>query len=164
MSLVLTPRRGFAFLGIFSIATVAAAVVLTEWLELEPCPLCMFQRLLYLIIGALALVAAAAPRARLAAGALALVAALGGLATAGYQSWMQAFPVLFAECGSGLPDNPIEHLVDWLGRLVPWLFYAWGECTSREWVFLGLSMANWSAVVFAGLSGALIWSLWRARR
>jgi disulfide bond formation protein DsbB len=33
----------------------------------------------------------------------------------------------------------------------PSLFLATGFCTSRDWIFLGLSMANWSVIVFAGI-------------
>ena len=163
MTPVITPRRGYALLGGAALAAVAMAVFLTQWLHLEPCPLCMFQRLLYLVVACCAFAAALFPRAQLAAGALALLATLGGLATAGYQSWIQAFPPLFSECGVGVANNPIEHVVDWLGRLIPWLFYAWGDCSSREWELFGLSMANWSGVVFFVMSGALAVLLWPRR-
>ena len=78
--------------------------------------------------------------------------AAGGVAVAGYQTWMQAFPLLATECGYSDP-NAIERLVDWLGMEWPSLFLATGFCTSREWEFLGLSMANWSLVVFFGVAG-----------
>jgi len=32
------------------------------------------------------------------------------------------------------------------------LFLATGFCSSKEWVFLGLSMANWSVLMFAGIA------------
>ena len=65
---------------------------------------------------------------------------------------MQAFPHLAKECSFTEP-NLIERLVDWLGMQVPSLFMATGFCTSKEWVFLDLSMANWSLLVFAGMAG-----------
>jgi disulfide bond formation protein DsbB len=142
------PRVAFALLGVGSIALVLVAIALTTLLHLEPCPLCIFQRVLYLALGGLLVCAAAWPRSSLWAGALALITSAGGVATAGYQTWMQAFPMRFMECSIGVPTTPIEKLVDWLGQIWPWMFYAWGECTSREWELLGLSLANWSAVVF----------------
>ena len=151
---LITPRRGFALIGVGAVALVAASVVLTDALDLAPCPLCIFQRMLYLLLGLLALTAAAWPRLLLGTGALALTAALGGLATAGYQSWIQAYPPPAFSCGPGNP-GPIEQLVYWAGNQVPWLFSAWGECTSREWELLGLSIANWSAVAFLGFGAAL---------
>jgi len=84
--------------------------------------------------------------------ALIAALALGGVAVAGYQTWMQAFPHLVTECGYSDPSL-IERLVDWLGMQWPGLFLATGFCTSREWEFLGLSMANWSLVVFFGIAG-----------
>ncbi len=65
---------------------------------------------------------------------------------------MQAFPLLATECGYSDP-NLIERLVDWLGMQWPSLFLATGFCTSRDWEFLALSMANWSLLVFAGIVG-----------
>ena len=50
----------------------------------------------------------------------------------------------------------IERLVDWLGMQLPSLFLATGFCTSREWEFLSMSMANWSALFFAGIVGYAI--------
>jgi disulfide bond formation protein DsbB len=163
LTALITPRRGFALIGVGAVALVAASVVLTDLLELAPCPLCIFQRMLYLLLGLLALTAAVWPRLRLAAGVLALAAGLGGLATAAYQSWIQAYPPPALSCGPGNPGL-IEQLVYWAGNQVPWLFTAWGECTSREWELLGLSIANWSAVAFLGFSVVLLFLLRIARR
>jgi disulfide bond formation protein DsbB len=76
---------------------------------------------------------------------------------------MQAFPARFMECGIGVPTTPLEKIVDWLGQLWPWMFYAWGECTSREWVLFGLSLANWSTVAFLGFAAMIGWLLYRSR-
>jgi disulfide bond formation protein DsbB len=65
---------------------------------------------------------------------------------------MQAYPELAKECSYTDP-NLIERLVDWLGMQAPSMFMATGFCTSKEWVFLGLSMANWSCLVFLGIVG-----------
>jgi disulfide bond formation protein DsbB len=151
---LISPQRGFAFIGIGAIALVVVSVVLTGALDLAPCPLCIFQRMLYLLLAALALTAAAWPRLRLGAGTLALVVTLGGLTTAAYQSWIQAYPPTGLSCGPGNPGL-IEQLVYWAGAKVQWLFTAWGDCTRREWALLGLSIANWSALAFLGFTAAL---------
>ena len=80
---------------------------------------------------------------------IAVLAGAGALLAA-YQSWMQAFPDLATECSYTDP-NMIESFVDWLGMQWPSLFLATGFCSSKEWVFLGLSMANWSALLFAAI-------------
>ncbi|PKO90929.1 MAG: disulfide bond formation protein B [Betaproteobacteria bacterium HGW-Betaproteobacteria-10] len=148
-------RAWFATLALGCFGLVAIGMALQTMLHLAPCPLCIFQRLLYLVIGGVALLGFLWPRIRLAwAGLTGLLALLGG-AVAGYQTWMQAFPELATECGYAEP-NLIERLVDGLGMQWPGMFLATGFCTSRDWVFLGLSMANWSLLVFAGIVGYAI--------
>ena len=46
----------------------------------------------------------------------------------------------------------------------PTMFMATGFCSSKEWVFLGLSIANWSAFGFAAFFGVAVWLLFRRGR
>lgn len=143
-------RAWFATLSLGCLGLVGVGMELQNLLHLAPCPLCIFQRVLYLVIGGLALLGVLWPVARLGWAALIGGLALLGAGVAGYQTWMQAFPELATECGYAEP-NAIERLVDWLGMQWPSMFLATGFCSSRDWVFLGLSMANWSLLVFAGI-------------
>ena len=148
-------RAWFSTLALGSFGLVGVGMELQAMLSLAPCPLCIFQRLLYIVIGGLALAGVLLPRLRhLWAGLVAILAVLG-VGVAGYQTWMQAFPELASECSYTDP-NLIESLVDWLGMQFPSLFLATGFCSSREWEMLGLSMANWSLLVFAGIVGYAI--------
>ena len=143
-------RAWFATLALGSLGLVAIGMELQTLLRLAPCPFCIFQRLLYMVIGVLALAGVVLPIGRLLwLGAIVLLALLGA-GVAGYQSWIQAFPHLVNECGFSDP-NAIERLVDWLGMLWPNLFLATGFCSSKEWVFLMLSMANWSFLIYLGI-------------
>lgn len=144
-------RAWFATLSLGCFGLVAVGMELQLLLRLAPCPFCIFQRVLYLAIGGLALLGFAWPAPRMLWTALIGALAILGVGIAGYQSYMQAFPELVTECGYAEP-NVIERLVDWLGMQWPAMFMATGFCTSKEWVFLGLSMANWSVVVFAGIA------------
>jgi protein dithiol:quinone oxidoreductase len=153
-------RACFAALALGVFGLVAVGMELQHLLRLAPCPLCIFQRLLYLIIGLVALAGVLLPGGRLLWSALIAALAAGGVAVAGYQTWMQAFPLLATECGYSDP-NAIERLVDWLGMEWPSLFLATGFCTSREWEFLALSMANWSLLIFAGIVGYAALLFWR---
>jgi len=140
-------RRVFAVIFFAALALVAAGLVIGEWMRLNPCPLCIFQRVLYLALAPWALCGILYPPARRLWGSLIALTALGGIATAAYQSWMQLYPELATQCGYGEP-NLIERAVDWLGMQWPWLFMATGFCTSKESIF-GLTMANWSIGCFA---------------
>ncbi|KAB2927731.1 MAG: disulfide bond formation protein B [Dechloromonas sp.] len=144
-------RAWFATLALGCFGLVAFGLALQEMLRLSPCPLCIFQRLLYLLIGTVALGGFLLPTVRWLWVAAIAVLALLGVGVATYQSWMQLFPDLASECSFTDP-NLIERMVDWLGMQVPSLFLATGFCSSKEWVFLGLSMANWSVLVFAAIA------------
>lgn len=158
----ISQRIGLGLVAAAAFALVATGYVLGVALNLHPCPLCIFQRLLYIVVGLFAMLAAAAPTPtwRRPPAVLAVVTALGGLATAAYQSWMQAFPGSIMECGYSEP-NLIERLVDWLGERWEAMFLATGLCSSKEWIFLGLSMANWSNLCFAALALGIVWSMRR---
>lgn len=143
-------RAWFATLALGCAGVTAFGMTLQNMLNLAPCPFCIFQRLTYMVIGIVALFGFVFPLwRRIWSVLVGLLAAVGG-GVAGYQTWMQAFPDLATEC-SYTEQNVIEQLVDWLGMRWPSMFLATGFCTSKEWVFLGLSMANWSLLLFSGI-------------
>lgn len=143
-------RAWFATLGLGCLGLVAVGMELQTLLHLAPCPLCIFQRLLYILIGFLGILGFAIPAGRSLWAVLVIGLAGFGFGVAAYQTWMQAFPDLAPECSFTDP-NVIERIVDWLGMQMPSMFLATGFCTSREWEFLGLSMANWSTVIFTAI-------------
>jgi len=145
-------RAWFATLALGCFGLVGIGIELQALLRIAPCPLCIFQRLLYMAIGGVALAGFLLPVSRFLWLAAIAMLALLGVGVAGYQTWMQAFPHLAPECSFTDP-NLIESLVDWLGMQWPDLFLATGFCSSRDWVFLDLSMANWSFLVYLGIVG-----------
>lgn len=151
-----SPRLGFALIAIAAAGLVGTGLVIGEWMRLNPCPLCIFQRVLYLLVAFWAVPGILLPGARrLWAGLIAATSA-GGMATAIYQTWMQLNPeAVSTVCGAGEPSL-IERLVDWLGMQWPYMFMATGFCTTKEYI-LGFTMANWSIVCFLGF---LIVGLW----
>ncbi len=148
-------RAWFAALSLASLGVTVFGLNLQHLLHLSPCPYCIFQRLLYLVIAGLALLGFLFPSAQLLWIGLIAVSAFSGLGIAVYQSWMQAYPELAPACGFSNPDL-IEQFVDLLGMQWPSLFLATGFCSSKEWVFFGLSIANWSVLLFGGILGLLL--------
>lgn len=157
----LSARAGFVVLAAASVGVVGCGLVIGELMRLNPCPFCVFQRLLYLVVAGAALLGVAAPDARRVWGALIGLISAGGLATALYQSWMQLYPDAATQCGFGEP-NLIEQLVDWLGMQWPFMFMATGFCTSKDYI-LGLTFANWSILCFSGFLLAGVWVGWHRR-
>lgn len=143
-------RAWFAALALGLVGLLGAAMALQQIARIAPCPLCIAQRVFYILMILPALGGVIWPCGqRLWAAGIALCAALGG-GVAAYQTWMQAFPHLAPECSYTDP-NLLERLVDWLGMQWPSLFLATGFCGSRDWTFLNLSLANWSLLVFAAI-------------
>jgi disulfide bond formation protein DsbB len=161
---LLTPRRLWLLLAAVCAGLAGASLALTAWLNLHPCHLCIFQRLLYLLLAGVGLAAGLLlprPVARWI-GFLSLPLAAGGVATAAYQSWLQAQPPGSISCAVGEPGL-IARLVEWLGQLQPELFLATGFCEEVELTILKLSLANWSVLGFAACL-ALGYRAWRPIR
>ena len=160
----LTPRLIWSILAAACLGLVAASFVLTGWLNLQPCHLCIFQRLLFMKLAVVFLLAAwLTPRpAGWWAGLVGLPIAAAGIATAAYQSWLQLQPPGSISCMAGEPGL-IERLVEHLGQLQPQLFLATGFCEDTELIILGLSLANWGLVSFTACLITGIWALSRAR-
>jgi disulfide bond formation protein DsbB len=159
--LLLSPRRVFALPLATGVGLVGGGLILASLLNLAACPLCIIQRMLYLLVSALALFGLLAPRAgRIAAGLLLLAASGTGVFVAAYQVWLQRF-AKGETCAAA--EAWWERLVDWAGEQVPWLFQGNGLCSDPAWKFLGLSIADWSMVIFAGLSLYAIHALLRQR-
>ena len=153
-------RTVFALLAAASLGLLASGLILGEMARLNPCHLCNFQRLLYMMLAFFALCGVLVPRGRSVWSVLFALTAIGGVATAAQQSWMQYAPQQAIECGLGEP-TVLEQIVNWLGVQWPAMFMVTGFCTDKDWVFLGLSLANWSAVCFLLLSVVAVWLLFR---
>jgi protein dithiol:quinone oxidoreductase len=158
---LITHRRLWLLIAVGSAALALASILLTEWLALAPCHLCIFQRLLYMLIAPLALLAAfSAGRVRGISGALIALAAAGGAATAGFQTWLQAQPEGSVSC-LGPDMGPIERFVEWLGMQQPTLFMATGFCEDKALVIFGVALAGWALLCFVAILALALWLLLR---
>ncbi len=153
------PRTLWLLLALAAAVLVAASLILTAWLDLHPCHLCIFQRLLFITLAALGLLVyfLRGGWQRLAGGLTLPLAALG-IGVASYQSWLQAQPSGSISCVGGEPGL-IERLVEWLGQQSPELFLATGFCEEAELGILGLSLANWALLSFAAFFLVALWAL-----
>ena len=156
LRLLFTPRGLFAATGLAALGLVVGGVFLAQTMNLAACPLCILQRMLYLLLGIEAIAAwflAGARGTRLAAALLMAATALTGAGIAAYQTWLQRF----AKGVSCTADQPWwEHFVNWAGSQWPLLFEASGLCSEAGWKFLGLSIAEWSLIAFSSMSIAML--------
>ena len=156
-------RKAFLLGAAVCAALLGFAYYLQYVRGLEPCPLCMVQRLFfYGLLVVFAVGALHGPR-RLGAtlyGALAVLLAAGGAAAATRHVWLQHLPPdKVPQCGPDL-FFMLENFP--LRRTLEKVLYGSGECAAVDWSFLGLSIAGWSLVWFAVLGLYAAWIVLRA--
>ena len=146
----------------FSLLAVSALLGYGYYLQyveyLDPCPLCITQRLFYMLIGAVSLMAMLSyrlPGVQRGLAVLFSLSAIGGITTAGRQVWLQHLPKeQVPECGLGLQywleNEPFL-------RTLSLLFKGDGNCAEVQWRFLGFSIGEWSLAWFMGF---LLLGLW----
>ena len=151
------PRHALVLVCVVSIAMLAFGLYLQHVQGLEPCPMCIVQRYLLVLVAVVAGVTAFSHRftlLALGAGLMAVLAALGAFVAA-RQSFLQWYPPENASCGRDL-FGMIETFP--LRRAIPMIFKGSGDCTKIDLTFLGLSIANWSFLCFVviALAGLVI--------
>ncbi|SNR98080.1 Thiol:disulfide interchange protein DsbB [Methylobacillus rhizosphaerae] len=145
-------RRGY-FLGfIASFGLVGLALFLQQKYNLEPCPLCISQRIAFMALGVLFLLAALHNPCNLGRkvyGLLQLLVAATGVGIAARHVWIQANPdKVMAECGAGF-DYIMESFP--LKKALDLIFKGTGECSAIDWTLFGLTIPQLSLIAFAGL-------------
>lgn len=144
---------------------LAYAIYMQLHMGLEPCPLCIFQRIAFAALGVLFLLGGLqAPRGRggrKVYGVLAFLAALVGIGIAGRHVWVQVMPRdAMSSCGP-----PLSFLSETMGpfEVFRTVLTGTGDCGNIDWRFLGLSMPMWSLVWFVLLAGWALYAGYRAR-
>lgn len=161
--MTLPNRRLLNLAGFLACAGMMGFALYAQYvLFLEPCPMCVFQRVATIAVGLVFLIAAlhnpGQTGARVYGAFITLFAGIGvGIAT--WHVRLQNMPAdEVPSCGPGfeyIMDN--FALFDALGMI----FKGSGECAEVVWSLLGLSMPSW---VIIGLGGLLVAGLWNNLR
>jgi len=152
------PRLGFALGFLACAGLLGFAYYLQYYLYEDPCPLCIVQRIAFMALAAIFLVAALHGPGRTGAivygGMLFLVAGIGA-AVATRHVWLQNLPKdRIPECGPGL-----EYMLRKfpLTQALEKILTGSGECAEVGWRFLGLSIAGWSLAWFVLLGAFAVY-------
>ena len=152
MKLPLSYRQTNFLLFIVPAGLLAYGYYLQFFEGQEPCPLCMTQRICFYLVAIFGLVAIFNKRSvivqRTLAG-LGFISASTGIGVATRQLWLQSLPAdQVPACGPAF---------DYIFKNFPFLdavqimFRGNGNCAEVTWTFLGLSIAGWAFIAFAGL-------------
>jgi disulfide bond formation protein DsbB len=161
--MTLPNRRVLNFAGFLCcVGLMGFALFAQHVLLLDPCPLCVLQRVAVISIGIVFLISALHnPQGwglRVYAALLALIA-ISGAGVAGWHARLQNLPPSeVPACGPGL-DYMLDNFP--LGDALQMVFKGSGECADVVWSFLGLSMPSWVVIAVTGLGVAGVWNYLR---
>jgi len=142
----LSLRGWLVAIALLCLAAVGIALVSQLLFDMQPCPWCILQRLIFLVIAVLALLAAFVP-ARLLWTGLAFLLALAGIATALYQHFVAAKS---QSCNLTLADKIVSGLN--LDHLLPPVFQVTASCADAAVSVLGVPYEFWSLALYVVLA------------
>jgi len=156
-------NRYYYLVGALVVAGMFATALYLQYVMREdPCPLCMVQRVIFIAIGGLFLLAALHNPARIGSkvySVLISLFALGGIATASRHIWLQHLPKdQVPACGPGI-DYMLKHFP--MAEVWQEVLHGSGECATKGWAILGLGLPELSLIGY-GVLGA--WALFIAAR
>jgi disulfide bond formation protein DsbB len=158
----ITPRLWYLFVVMCCVSLVGYALYNQYVDYLDPCPLCILQRLVFVWMGAFALLAAIHNPGRTGRRIYAWLVGLGailGVSIAGRHVWLQNLPPdEVPECGPGL-NYMLENFP--LTEVFSKVLYGSGSCAEVIWSFMGLSMPVWTLTWYIGLGMVTLWVVYR---
>ena len=153
-------RRTINFLGALGCAALLGFAYYSQFhYGIEPCPLCIFQRVTLAALGAVFLVAAihdARGWGRHVYASLIGVASLATIGLAARHLYIQSLPPgSVPSCGA-----PLEVMLQFTPffEVVRRVLRGGGECSEINWEFLGLSMPGWVLLCALALGVAGVWA------
>jgi disulfide bond formation protein DsbB len=154
-------RRWFAAIGGVCLAAVGVAFTSQHVYDMQPCPWCVLQRVVFLAIALACGLGCLwrGPAGRRVAAALGLLLSLAGIAAALWQHFKAAAS---ASCNLTLADKIVSGWLQ-LDSLWPDMFAARASCADAAVGLLGVSYDLWSLALFVGVGVALLCLLGRRR-
>jgi protein dithiol:quinone oxidoreductase len=155
---ILKGKTGYLIGFLACFATVILALVIQTQYHLEPCPLCITQRMFFMGLGVLFLIGAFIKPATLLQKiftGLQVLTALGGAGWAIRHWYLQAHKgEIIADCGVGFDymfDNfPLE-------KMFKLIFKGTGDCAAIDWTFLGLTLPQLALIAFVGFGAYAVY-------
>lgn len=147
----LSTRLVSLYIFLFCVAVMGIALYMEHVMRLEPCPLCIMQRVFFVAAGLLALVAFVhnpQARGKLIYGVGTAALALAGSGFALRQIWLQSLPKdQVPACGPSL-EYMLQEFP--LSEVISVMFSGDGNCAEILWVdpVIGLGIPQWALVGF----------------
>ena len=151
---ILAGRTAYLLGFLLSFGLVALALMIQTQYKLEPCPLCISQRIIFMGLGVLFLIAAIHHPQKPAwvklYALLQILTALGGAGVAIRHWWLQVHKdQMLVDCGVGF-DYMFDNFP--LKKALTLVFRGTGDCATIDWTFLGLSIPQLALMAFLTLA------------
>jgi protein dithiol:quinone oxidoreductase len=142
----------FIAIAVSCVSAVAAALVSQHYFDMPPCPWCVLQRAIFLMIAFVCVLALVGRKqmVRLGLCILALLLSLSGIAAA---IWQHFWAASSFSCNRSLAEKIISGLG--LDRLAPALMAPQTSCADGAVDLLGVPYEFWSLVLYLVITGAL---------
>jgi disulfide bond formation protein DsbB len=160
------PFRAQYLTGFVLCALLLAYAIFEQFqMHVEPCPMCIFQRLAFIGMGIFFLIGglhSPGPKGRRVYASLVGICALIGVGVAINHLRMQYTPhdPLMGGCGPGL-----SYMLDAfpIGEALKKAFTGSGDCGDINWTFLGITMPGWCLIWFVALGAGALWAGFKRR-
>jgi disulfide bond formation protein DsbB len=154
--------RIWFFLGFLGCVFLLSMGAYFQFVEgLDPCPLCISQRIAILATGLVFFAAAIHNPGQKGVTAYAIggaATALCGAAISSRHIWIQHLPAdKVPECGPGL-DYVMQNFP--LSETVKLMLSGTGDCAKVDWTMLGFSMPAWTLLAFLMLATLSVLQIW----
>jgi disulfide bond formation protein DsbB len=152
-------NRRLALFGAMAVVppgAVGMALITQHVFDMQPCPWCVLQRLIFLAIAVAALpgLVLASRGARWGSAAVVLVLAACGAATALWQHFVAA---VSESCAMTFADRVMRGLG--LDEILPPVFASYASCADGAARLFGVPYEFYSLTLFIGLGAAAVWAL-----
>ena len=149
MNLLQETRVVLTLILLACIGLIATAFYMEYQLGLEPCPMCIVQRIAVALAGAAALVGILHNKLKkFYLGVIALFSALGGASAIRHLYLQSLPPERVPSCGPDL-NYLLEN--DFISDALIQLFIGDGNCAEVMWSLLGISIPGWVLICCAGI-------------
>jgi disulfide bond formation protein DsbB len=154
--------RTWFFLGFLGCVFLLSMGAYFQFVQgLDPCPLCISQRIAILLTGLVFLAAAIHNPGQAGTKAYAIlgtVTALCGAAISTRHVWIQHLPAdKVPECGPGL-EYVMQNFP--LSETIKLMLSGTGDCAKVDWTMLGFSMPAWTLLAFLMLATLSLLQIW----
>jgi len=164
--MMLVTRRHLLLTGFLISVLLIVYVLYAQYvLGLEPCPLCILQRVAVIALGLSFLLLALRPpqrkQSKFLASLLLMMISSAGVGIAARHVWIQSLPPdKVPGCGPGL-DFMMANFP--LSEVLEMVFSGSGECAEISWSFAYLSMPAWALIWLIVLGSFGVWSIHQRR-